>query len=903
MKNRIIYLFALLVLFASSCREDSITGSSTTTDIPNPSYSVSATVSGIITDVNGDGLENAIIQVADQNTTTDKNGYFRVDADILDRDGQFVTVEKSGYFNGYTFVNPQLNKRSHVRMQMIEKELSGSFDSADGGKVVTNGDASVNIPANGIVLASGGAYSGKVNVYAHWYDPSDDFVGLSMPGDLRALNLENQLVQLATFGMMGVELESDSGQKLQLAPDTEAAIEFPLGVDLVNNAPADIPLWHFDEANGYWKEDGIATLDGNKYVAMVSHFSFWNCDAPFPVVPFEATLVDENGAPVVNKWMCITVLESGLTRSGWSNNVGYIGGKVPKDKEMKIEIKDFCGGIIYTDVIGPFSSAVDLGQIVIEDNAFTSSVTARILDCSNMPLQGGYVVVKNNFGIQILEPNEEGYIDYSITSCDEVTVTVYAYDPDNLLESDAMDIVVDGADIDLGDIVVCQNIEEYITFNIDGGPTNLINDPMADLEGGTNIILYGGLFGDTLAMNALVNNVSIGTPINPEMTQASGFVTGGNFASVQCAAGSTTATGAPSDCSNFTFEFTEFTASVGSFVVGTFTGTFANGTSMTGAFRVEIDQAYDFASIEGQVWRDENGDGIRDAGDPAIGSQPMYIRSTNSQFLPGLIELNAVSATDGSYSISGLTPGIDYQLIFQAPNQVSVPTLFNVGTDETIDNDFDPATYATEVITPISGEVVANVDLGILAAAPMTCDAFNETCMYAYINVQGGTPPYQYELSDGTVNSQGWFENLAPGSYFVTVTDAAGAMCDTSFDIFEDPIVSGKVWVDEAGGVDDVYDVGIDTPLSGISIGVASNIGGNVWLTEITDANGNYTFFGLYEGQFSIKVEVPTGYLLLAKDQGSDNIDNDFDPMNGYTDELYIGCGDFIILDAGFKVE
>ncbi len=902
MKNKILYLLAVLVLFASSCREDSITGSSTTTDIPSPSYSVAAAVSGIITDLSGEPIENAMVQIADRSITTDKHGYFTVDALVLDKQGQFVTVEKSGYFQGYTFIHPELDRKSHVRLQMVDKEISGSFESAAGGKVLTNGGASVDIPADGVVLASGGSYSGKVNVYAHWYDPSDDFVGLSMPGDLRALSLENQLVQLATFGMIGVELESDSGQKLQLASGIEATLEFPLAADLASNASADIPLWHFDEANGYWMEDGVATLDGNKYVAQVSHFSFWNCDAPFPVVPFKAQVVDEDGDPLQGRWMCITVLESGLTRSAWSDSQGYFYGKVPKDKEMKIEIKNFCNEVMYTEVVGPFSTDVDLGQIVVMNSSFTSQVTARILDCSNMPLQDGYVVVKSNSGIEIMEPNEEGYIDYSVSNCEATTLVFYAFDPVNLLESDEIEITVDGNDIDLGDIVVCDVIEEYITYSIDGGATNLINDPRADLEGGSNIIMYGGLFGDTLAMNTLINNVSLNTAIVPAMVQASGFVPSGNFTSVQCVNGS-----ANSDCSTVTFTFTEFDANVGSFIVGTFTGTFANATgtntSLTGAFRIEIDQAYDFATIQGQVFRDENGDGLRDAGDPPVVSQPMYIRSTDSQFLPGLIELNAVSASDGSYAISGLTPGISYQLIFQAPNQTSVPTLFNVGSDDTIDNDFDPATYATDDIVPASGEIVPNVDLGILAADPLICDAFNEGCMYGYVSVQGGTPPYQYNLDDGTTNNQGFFENLAPGIYNVTVVDAVGEQCNTSFIIDADPFFSGKVWVDQAGGTDNVYDVGVDTPLENVDIGVTNGNSTNIWYSVKTDSNGNYTIDNLYDSDFRLKIEVPTGYVLLEKDQGSDNTDNDFDPTTTFTDIYFMDCGTFQVLDAGLKVQ
>ena len=51
-------------------------------------------------------------------------------------------------------------------------------------------------------------------------------------------------------------------------------------------APETINLWYFDEENGYWKEEGQAIKDGNKYVAEVTHFTWWNCDILFDAIDF-----------------------------------------------------------------------------------------------------------------------------------------------------------------------------------------------------------------------------------------------------------------------------------------------------------------------------------------------------------------------------------------------------------------------------------------------------------------------------------------------------------------------------------------------------------------------------------------------------------------------------------------
>ena len=59
-----------------------------------------------------------------------------------------------------------------------------------------------------------------------------------------------------------------------------ADIVMPVPSEILNSAPATIPLWHFDEDLGSWVEEGQATLVNGEYVGQVSHFSFWNYDVP-----------------------------------------------------------------------------------------------------------------------------------------------------------------------------------------------------------------------------------------------------------------------------------------------------------------------------------------------------------------------------------------------------------------------------------------------------------------------------------------------------------------------------------------------------------------------------------------------------------------------------------------------
>jgi hypothetical protein len=62
-----------------------------------------------------------------------------------------------------------------------------------------------------------------------------------------------------------VELETETGATLQLAEGKPAIIKMKVPSSLVAAAPAQIPLWHFSETDGLWREQGLATLNNGWY--------------------------------------------------------------------------------------------------------------------------------------------------------------------------------------------------------------------------------------------------------------------------------------------------------------------------------------------------------------------------------------------------------------------------------------------------------------------------------------------------------------------------------------------------------------------------------------------------------------------------------------------------------------
>ncbi|MFT4664646.1 MAG: hypothetical protein ACI9XB_001592 [Gammaproteobacteria bacterium] len=473
--KKIIFPLLVLLLAFSACKKDEITDDTVIINPPATVF-VSGSISGVVMDANHQPLAGASISVASSNVVSDENGVFLFrDIQLADR-GALVTAEKDGYFYSAKFVRPTLNKMSFTKFKLTEKVLSGSFESTTGGTISTNGDATVSLPANGIKLENGGAYNGAVNVYAIWIDPTGEDLYLEMPGDLRGMNTTDEQVQLTSFGMIGVELEGNSGQALNLADGQTATIEMPIPSTLLGNAPATIPLWHFDESSGIWVEEGEATLQGNKYVGTVGHFSFWNCDIPNDFIDLTGSVINEGGG-IQNVLVQITDNTSGSSGYGYTNQDGIFNGFVPNDVSLTITINDVCGNELYTAEIGPFSADVTLDPIVINNTNTTNiTVSGSLEDCDMAAVTNGYVKMEYDGAYSIIPLNNDGTFSGTNNICSATDVTLTGFDLTEFKQSLAQSYDVSGTTtLDAGAISVCDDIEEYFVSNIGSESVTFFN--------------------------------------------------------------------------------------------------------------------------------------------------------------------------------------------------------------------------------------------------------------------------------------------------------------------------------------------------------------------------------------------------------------------------------------------
>jgi hypothetical protein len=411
------FLFAL-----ASCQKD--INEFESTENADLTTTVKSSVTGFVTDENDQPVEGAQVSVGNINTTTDAYGYFSVsDADVV-KNAALVTVKKNGYFPGIKTYIATSNKSAFFRIKLIPKLNAGTFSATAGGTISLSNGLTIQFPADAIInLASSSSsnYSGVVNVAASWINPTAYDINPTMPGDLRGLDQTGALKILQSFGMVAVELTSPTGDLLQIAPGKKAKLTFPIPNGIINDAPANIPLWYFDETIGLWKEEGNAVKSGSTYVGEVSHFSFWNCDVPSNYVQFNCTVVDADGAPVSFASVKISVVGSPYN-AGWgiTDSSGYVAGAIPNNASLLLEIfpNYNCGVAIYSQTFSTNTSNISLGTITIPVSVTNqASVSGTVTNCSGMPVTNGYVIMNKDNQFYRYNLNSLGAYNFTSLLC------------------------------------------------------------------------------------------------------------------------------------------------------------------------------------------------------------------------------------------------------------------------------------------------------------------------------------------------------------------------------------------------------------------------------------------------------------------------------------------------------
>jgi hypothetical protein len=413
-------------------------------------------IEGRVLDENNQPLADAVVTAGGVKTTTNSFGIFSIKNVSVSEQWSFITVQKPGYFSGSRTVVSRSGANSFVAIKLLQKQLSGTFGAGQSASVKIGSLATIAFQPNAMVTDDGAQYEGKVFVYGALISPVATDLDLIMPGDLRGVNAAGRNVALRTYGMLGVNLETETGQHLQLADGKPAQVTMTMPEAMAANTPDEVPLWHFDESDGKWKEEGKAVKKGNALCGTTSHFSFWNFDVPGDFVYISLQLRGPKASPVSYTAIKIVDKRNNSYSSVYTDSTGYLRTWVPKNVPIEINVLNGCGEVIHSENAGPFIKDEEIGGIMIQTETMTA-VGGKVTDCEGKLVKTGVVSLYSE-GLYYSADIIDGEFSVLVNDCnkDDNTAELYATDGTTKRKSNRVNIRLDSRNIHIGQLTACE---------------------------------------------------------------------------------------------------------------------------------------------------------------------------------------------------------------------------------------------------------------------------------------------------------------------------------------------------------------------------------------------------------------------------------------------------------------
>jgi len=455
-------IFSMLLVLGS-CEKEVQTFQPT-----EPSTQMTASISGAVIDEQGEPVVGATVTYRGAVGMTNESGLYQFENTTVDSKHNTLRITKNGFFEGARTFRSTVSSRLFQKTVLVEKQFEQSFSSSAGGTVSdvsSAADANVQIVfAAGTIVHDGtqDPYDGEVEVAMHYIDPTSEAADEVMPGDLSVLLADDVLGKASTYGMAYVDLQSPSGQPLQIKDGATAQLSITVPEELRSVAPSEVKTSYFDESLGLWKEEGSATLQGDSYVSEVTHFSCWSYNSSSPSIVLSARVVDEFGQPVPGVHVQVTEQDRWQGGYGKTDQDGVFSGAVAKDAVLNIFLSNLgnCPGqnsSLLRDQVGPFAADTNLGDIIVDASAIeTVTVQASFTNCDGDPVTNGVAyVARQYFNIT------DGTLSVTVPACEDLTNVLWAHDLDTDRVSARLTLTV-GELNDVGEIQLCETEAPYL---------------------------------------------------------------------------------------------------------------------------------------------------------------------------------------------------------------------------------------------------------------------------------------------------------------------------------------------------------------------------------------------------------------------------------------------------------
>ncbi|HSV15445.1 MAG TPA: SdrD B-like domain-containing protein, partial [Tepidisphaeraceae bacterium] len=183
------------------------------------------------------------------------------------------------------------------------------------------------------------------------------------------------------------------------------------------------------------------------------------------------------------------------------------------------------------------------------------------------------------------------------------------------------------------------------------------------------------------------------------------------------------------------------------------------------------------ASITGQLWRDSNGNGVRDSGETAPGT------SCTVNLFNNFMLMSSVTTTL-NFSFSGVMPGESLYVQLSPPTGFFL-TLYNAGGSAPVSSQIDPATGRSATLTLAADQSLSDFNIGLIPAATIVGSVFSDLLSdgtlsggdaglpgkTVYLDSNGNGILDAGESSQLTDFKGGFSFSLPPGNYTLRVVD------------------------------------------------------------------------------------------------------------------------------------
>ena len=486
-KTLAIYFLGALLLFSSGCRKDDITITNQDQIFPeqeNVSFQFQ------ISDEAGLAIADVQVLLDKEVYLSDENGIVLTGKHDVPYLGLRSTFEAEGFEKLIKMVRGPAGSKTLERI-VLRKSTTSIISTGDTGDLASDGG--LRLPSS-LMRGDGSFYQGEVIVKSIYLNPDERNFLLSAPGNLLAIDEDNNLQQLASLGMYMIELYDPDGEELNIPEGSTAIIEFPIAEKHLNLLESKIPLWYFDEESGHWIEEGAVRVQENKMIGEVSHFTWWNCDLPYDYNDMYFTFL-ENGEFALSGLDVRFATNDVDFGQAKTNIKGKILSRVPVDQEITFTFH-VAKNELGTITVGPFSKNSE--NEVVHVNLGLTSISGRAYKCDGEYLSSGYAFFVLNNSLVMVEINEKGEFNY-LSPKQAHSLTILDKENDKQIKLDISE-EDQNSNLDLYGIVVCdENQAAFVSGNIleDTDRDNIGDIPIqnAKLEfinsqGGIYTILY-----------------------------------------------------------------------------------------------------------------------------------------------------------------------------------------------------------------------------------------------------------------------------------------------------------------------------------------------------------------------------------------------------------------------------